>query len=173
MFHSIIIFKSVQVFTSFLIQICYLVYEIPNTIVKPKKSQAFCMFIEGRTFSMSETAIQQIEYFDDCQDKLVRVSPDSTLIEPGTPNEEDTMKIVLAPEGTGEYEYNMFPTKLVDLVEEKIEEVRHDGIEKHPGLRTPMELKLAATTAREYFENDKFWPFLLKEMNYIGSSVFS
>ena len=25
------------------------------------------MFIEGRTFSMSETAIQQIEYFDDCQ----------------------------------------------------------------------------------------------------------
>ena len=34
-------------------------------------------------------------------DKLVRVSPDSTLIEPGTPNEEDTMKIVLAPEGTG------------------------------------------------------------------------
>ena len=96
------------------------------------------------------------------------------------------MKIVLAPEGTGttltpssgqlfnislgEYEYNMFPTKLVDLVEEKIEEgIRHDGIEKHPGLRTPMELKLAASTAREYFENDKFWPFLLKEMNYIGS----
>ena len=34
---------------------------------KPNKSQAFCMFIEGRTFSMSETAIQQIEYFDDCQ----------------------------------------------------------------------------------------------------------
>ena len=112
------------------------------------------------------------------------MSPDSTLIEPGTPNEEDTMKIVLAPEGTGntnatwwstylylgEYEYNMFPTKLVDLVEEKIEEgIRHDGIEKHPGLRTPMELKLAASTAREYFENDKFWPFLLKEMDYIGS----
>ena len=70
----------------------------------------------------------------------------------------------------GEYEYNMFPTKLVDLVEEKIEEgIRHDGIEKHPGLRTPMELKLAASTAREYFENDKFWPFLLKEMDYIGS----
>ena len=99
------------------------------------------------------------------------------------------MKIVLAPEGTGttltpsrgqlfnislgEYEYNMFPTKLVDLVEEKIEEgIRHDGIEKHPGLRTPMELKLAASTAREYFENDKFWPFLLKEMDYIGSFYF-
>ena len=67
----------------------------------------------------------------------------------------------------------MFPTKLVDLVEEKIEEgIRHDGIEKHPGLRTPMELKLAASTAREYFENDKFWPFLLKEMDYIGSFFF-
>ena len=66
----------------------------------------------------------------------------------------------------------------MDLVEEKIEEIRHDGIEKHPGLRTPMELKIAGSTAREYFENDKLWPFLLKEMNimavyYVKAQYFS
>ena len=50
---------------------------------------------------MSETAIQQIEYFDDCQDTLFRVSQMSTLIIPGTPNDEETRKIVPPPEDEG------------------------------------------------------------------------
>ena len=43
-------------------------------------------------------------------------------------------------ERLGEYSYSLFPIKLEDLVGHT--DLRVDKIEKNPGLRTPMELKL-------------------------------
>ena len=123
------------------------------------------MFIEGRTFSMSETAIQQIEYFDDCQDKLFRISQAATLIIPGTPNDEETRKIVPPPEDEGNYQYDRFPLDLNDVIDQSDAKMtRVDSfMEKHPGLRTPTELRQANALVQEYFLNDYNWPKLLKE----------
>ena len=111
------------------------------------------MFIEGRTFSMSETAIQQIEYFDDCQDKMMR-SLSNQLIESGTPKDEETRKVLPPPEDEGEYHYTNFPTELDDLVENS--GAKADLVDKHPGIRTPMELKQVAQAALHFHQDDKF-----------------
>ena len=55
------------------------------------------------------------------------------LIEAGTPNEEETMKIVPPPEEEGDFTYSDFPTNLRDLVQ--TDNAKHEISEGIPGQR--------------------------------------
>ena len=55
------------------------------------------------------------------------------LIEAGTPNEEETMKIVPPPEEEGDFIYSDFPTNLRDLVQ--TDNAKHEISEGIPGQR--------------------------------------
>ena len=99
--------------------------------------QAFCSFIESRTFSSNQVSIQEHEFFDQCQESVERAVGNCELLQAGTPNEEDTMKIVPPPEVDGDFRYGEFPIILRDLVKNDL--TKQEKTEGTPGQRTPQE----------------------------------
>ena len=91
-------------------------------------------------------------------------SGNNQLIESGTPKDEETRKVLPPPEDEGEYHYTNFPVDLDDLIEGSGS--KNDSVDKHPGIRTPMELKQVTQAAKQYHKDDKLWPLCLKSYYY-------
>lgn len=127
-------------------------------------SQAFCAFIESRTFSGGHVGIQQHEFFDQCQDMVEKQPNPGSLLEAGTPNEEDTMKIVPPPEVEGEFKYSEFPTSLRSIVE--VNSHKSEKTVCSAGQRTPQELKISIEAGLTFARDDNLWPLLLRSYYY-------